>query len=386
MTVYKRGNVYWSYFYIDGVRYQASTGTGHRRQAETIDQKLKQEATLRRHQIEVVQFNPNFTFGELAARFIANAGPKPFHLDRLNHLLPYFADVPVLRITKAMFRDYLAERRAERTKITDATLNRDAAVLRRILYWGVDEGLLTINPLARLRLPRERRVRRSVLSVGDEEKLLAAAPKHLAPMILAALYAGLRRGEVLNQLWEDIDLDRGILSVTRSKTLGGEGREIPIGGKLLEALLPLRKSSGLVFTYNGHGIGSYKTAWNRLVKTTLSRHVLFHELRHTFNTRLMEAGVIQDVRRALMGHSSGKDVNAIYTHVELPMKREAIRKLEVWLEVERTKPHEQSEGEPHGKREPETTDNRRPDPACPQGLPRSGEERRVEAPGGDQAP
>jgi hypothetical protein len=42
----------------------------------------------------------------------------------------------------------------------------------------------------------------------------------------------------------------------------------------------------------------------------------------------MEAGVMQEVRKALMGHSSGEDVNSIYTHVELPIKREAIRKLD----------------------------------------------------------
>jgi hypothetical protein len=45
----------------------------------------------------------------------------------------------------------------------------------------------------------------------------------------------------------------------------------------------------------------------------------------------MEAGVMQEIRKALMGHSSGEDMNSIYTHVELPAKREAIRKLEQWI-------------------------------------------------------
>ena len=40
---------------------------------------------------------------------------------------------------------------------------------------------------------------------------------------------------------------------------------------------------------------------------------------------------MQEIRKALMGHSSGEDVHAIYTHVELPAKREAIRKLEAWV-------------------------------------------------------
>jgi integrase len=384
VTVYRRGNIFWSYFYVDGVRHQSSTGTGNRRQAEAIDQKLKHEANLRRHQIDVILFNPNMTFGELAARFIANAGPKPFHLDRLNHLLPYFADIPLVRITKGLVREYRAERLARRT-ITDATLNRDAAVLRHILYWAVDEGLLITNPLARLRLPHERRVKRSVLSLADEQKLVGQAPKHLKPMILAALYAGLRRGEVLNQRWEDIDFDRNLLAVTRSKTPQGESREIPLAGCLLESLLPLRQPMGLVFTYKSRGITDYKTAWNHAVKTSLARHFLFHELRHTFNTRLMEAGVIQDVRRALMGHSPGKDVNSIYTHVELPVKREAIRKLEAWITLQRTTPRART-GENHHDGEPERMHPRAVHSDGPHGLSAAGGERGEETQGRGRVP
>jgi hypothetical protein len=55
----------------------------------------------------------------------------------------------------------------------------------------------------------------------------------------------------------------------------------------------------------------------------------------------MEAGVMQEVRKALMGHSSGEDVNSIYTHVELPAKREAIRKLEVWVATQNNQPKPQ---------------------------------------------
>ena len=365
MTLYKRGNIFWSYFYIDGVRHQQSTGTGSRLQAEAIDRKLKTDANLRRHQLEFVDIDPTMTFGAVAARFLANTGPKHFHIDRLKRLLPYFADIPVVSITKGMVRDYRQERSAQKV-ITEATLNRDAAVLRHILFWAVDEGLLLVNPLARLRLLRERRVKRSVLSVPEEKLLLEAAPLHLRRMIVAALYAGLRRGEVLHELWEDIDFDRRLLSVTRSKTPEGEAREIPLAGKLLEVLLPIRQPHGIVFTYRGNAMADYKTAWNHLVKRTLSRHFRFHELRHTFNTRLMEAGVMQEVRKALMGHSSGKEVNAIYTHVELPVTREAIRKLEAWLELQRHNQQPKTQGEPND--ETESIDRRQPDRSDARGL------------------
>src|ERR1700723_912622 len=185
MTIDGRGRFYWSYFYIWGVRHHASTGTANRKLPETVGRKLKEQANLRRHQIELVEFDPAMTFGSLAARFIANAGPKPFHIDRLKHILPCFADVPLVGITKGMVREYRVERRERRPSITDATLNRDAAVLRHLLYWAVDEGLLLTNPLSRLRLERERRVKRSVLTIAEEDKILQAAPLHLRRMIVA---------------------------------------------------------------------------------------------------------------------------------------------------------------------------------------------------------
>ena len=74
-----------------------------------------------------------------------------------------------------------------------------------------------------------------------------------------------------------------------------------------------------------------KRSWKTALKNANLRHVRFHDLRHTFNTRLMEAGVLQEVRMALMGHSPGSKVHATYTHIELPVKREAIRKLEQWV-------------------------------------------------------
>jgi len=73
-----------------------------------------------------------------------------------------------------------------------------------------------------------------------------------------------------------------------------------------------------------------KSAWKSAIRRAGIRYTRFHDLRHAFNCRLLEAGVMQEVRKALMGHSSGEDVHSIYTHVELPMKREAIRKLETW--------------------------------------------------------
>ena len=88
----------------------------------------------------------------------------------------------------------------------------------------------------------------------------------------------------------------------------------------------------MVFTFKDHQFRIIKTTWRSTLKRAKLRHIRFHDLRHSFNTRLLDAGVMQEVRMALMGHSSGKSVHSVYTHVELPAKREAIRRLEAWVE------------------------------------------------------
>ena len=94
MSLFKRGDVWWSYFYVDGVRHQSSTGTSNHRRAETIEAKLKEEVNNRRFQI--VDVDPNMTFGELAARFISSGSARPHHNYHLKFLLPFFSDLPVL--------------------------------------------------------------------------------------------------------------------------------------------------------------------------------------------------------------------------------------------------------------------------------------------------
>lgn len=238
------------------------------------------------------------------------------------------------RITKSVADEYRRQRHSGKS-IKDATVNRDLGVLRHLLYWAVDEHLIAVNPLARLKMARERRTRRQVLSVAEEHLLLGSAKGHLYTMLVAALDTGMRRGELTSQRWEDVDFAQKVLFVTHSKTPEGESREIPLSSRLFKLLSAKRQTEGLVVKFRDRPVRIIKTTWKTVLRNAGVRHVRFHDLRHTFNTRLMEAGVMQEVRMALMGHSTGSRVHATYTHIELPVKREAIRKLERWVEDQR---------------------------------------------------
>ncbi len=331
MALFKRGNIWYAYVSIDGARHHKSTGTSNRRQAEAILRQFHDELNERRHRLP--NLKPDMTFGELAALFIGSGMGTPYSLDRLNHLLPFFADMPIRDITTSAVRKYRQERHSQKT-IKESTVNRDLSVLRRVIYWGVEESYLAANPLGRLRMERERRTKRPVMSVREEQLLIKASPEHLQRITLCALHTGMRKGEILQQKWDDIDFDNRILHVTHSKTPEGESREIPLTNRLHEILLANRKKHGPVFTYQGDAIRIIKTTWASSLRRSGLRHFRFHDLRHTANTRMMLAGVLQEVRREILGHSSqrSRDVNDRYTQIELPEKREAIRKLEVWLE------------------------------------------------------
>jgi integrase len=332
VSLYKRGSIWWSALYVDGLRYQVSTHSRNRRLAERIEQRLREQIVARLFQI--VEIDPHVRFAELAKRFTSSAEARPFHRERLKRLLPYFGDSRVVLLVKSRLDAY------RRTRITcdlvvDATVNRDLSVLRRILNWAVDERFIPASPLGRLRLPPERSQPRPVMSPVEEDALLASAPIELQPLVIAALDTGMRRGELLGQRWEHVDLSRAVLFVSHSKTAAGEGREIPLTRRLYEILSASRPADGIVF--RRLSVASLATAWRAALRRAQLRHFRFHDLRHTFNTRLLEAGVISDVRMALMGHVSGQKVHARYTHVNVAVKREAIARLEEWVKQQNRK-------------------------------------------------
>ena len=332
MSLYKRGGVYWSYVWKNGIRYAKSTGTDKIRAAQDFDRKHKIELDMKANRPEGL--DPEMKFEELFARFLADGEVKQFHVERSKSFLPYFAEIPIGEITKNEIIRYRKERHKQK-KLTETTLNRDVEVIRHVLFWAVEERILPANPLARSRLPRARRIKRPILSIAEEELLLKAAAPHLKAISIAALDTGMRRGELLSQRWEDVDFFRKLLTVTKSKTAEGESRELPLTNRLFQFFSANRKAKGPIFTFGDEPIKGIKTAWRTAIKKSGIRHFRFKDLRTTFNSRLIEAGVIKDVRMELMGHSRNEDTNDLYSQIELPLLREAIAKLEAWAETHR---------------------------------------------------
>lgn len=331
MSLYKRNSIWWHSTFVKGKRVCESTGTSNRRAAERIANARREELNNQRNRLPHI--NPEITVGAVAARFIAEGLATPYYLDRFKHILPYFSEMPIWDLNQSVLRKYRQERYAANPSLKPATVNRDLATLRRLCNWAAEEGLIPANPLGRLRMERERRTKRPVMSVREENILLAHAPLHLQRIIRCALDTGMRRGEILGQRWEDVDLDNRILHVSRSKTPEGESRIVPLTNRVYDMLRSFHKQSGIVFTYDNNPIKIVKTTWAASLRRSGLRHFRFHDLRHTANSRLMLAGVMQEIRREIVGHSSqhSRDVNDRYTQIGLAELKDAIGKLEIWL-------------------------------------------------------
>lgn len=206
------------------------------------------------------------------------------------------------------------------------------AVLARVLSWGLNRGLVLLNPLERPgRLYRANRNER-IWTVDDEAAFLRAAPKHLQLALVLALWTGQRQGDLLRLTWSDYDGDW--IRVRQQKT--GARLSIPVGRPLKEALDEARKSttsvtvlattSGSSWTESG-----FRASWRKACEKAKVVGVTFHDLRGTAVTRLALAGCSVPEIATITGHSL-RDVGSIldshYLARDPAMAQSAIKKLE----------------------------------------------------------
>ena len=239
-------------------------------------------------------------------------------------------------------------------ELSDHSVKQVNAVLRKALKDAVKEGSILYNPIDRvLKQPTAKPREMDKLS-STEVKDLLAINDEWAPLFALLTGTGLRIGEALGMLWDNIDLEVGSLKVTRSlQRVAGVGlifnepktessrRTIPIGSSVVERLKAHRvsqaehrlklggnwKNQGLVFP-NGWGSPmeasrAYRALQRTLPKAGIDRHIRVHDLRHTAASLMIENGVPPKVVQAILGHSSYTTTMDIYVHTNPEMLRSA---------------------------------------------------------------
>ena len=146
-----------------------------------------------------------------------------------------------------------------------------------------------------------------ILSEEEETRLLEAVKlstksQHLEPIIITALNTGMRKGEILNLKWSNVDFKTGHILVGGTKN--GGMRKIPMNDKLTLTLERGKKVSRgeFVFSENGRPYLDVKRGWWTALRKAGIENFRFHDLRHTFGSRLGMKGVDIRTIQELMGH------------------------------------------------------------------------------------
>ena len=209
-----------------------------------------------------------------------------------------------------------------------ATVVRYLATLSHILSFVVDEWeWLEVNPMRKVRKPRQPRGRTRYLSLDERDRLLiacrASRSRSLYPATVLALATGMRRGEFLSLRWSHVDLDRG--TVTLETTKNDEPRQVPVVAQGLEVLTQWAERPHDQHDYvfpgrSGNRLTDFHHAWKTALKKAGITDFRFHDLRHTTASYLAMNGASVLEIGEILGHKSTQ-MTKRYAHVSTAHSR-----------------------------------------------------------------
>lgn len=210
-----------------------------------------------------------------------------------------------------------------------ATINRDVTAIKSVLSVAVKLDMLQVHPLKNLSLLKVKSRAPRYLSAKELERLYAAMEKtdgHIVPLTIMALNTGLRRGELFNLQFKDVDFKCKQLIVTESKS--GEIRHIPLNPKAIQVMRDQRDKhkEGYVFPGEYGRLVDIKRPWRNLMAAADIQNFRFHDCRHHFASALVMNGVDLNTVRELLGHAS-LNMTLRYAHLAPEHKAAAVNTL-----------------------------------------------------------
>jgi integrase len=278
------------------------------------------------------------------------------NIDAIESQFADWLNRPLSEITAWKVEKYKAKRLKE-DSVSAATVNRDLVRLKALVAKAVEWEALRENPLATVRRVKgeadaivryltdaeEKALRRALDERDKRAKLrrasgnawrsergrealpsIAGYVDHLQPMVLLSLNTGMRRGELTSITWDDVDARRKVLTIRGGYSKAGKARHIPLNAEALEVLKRYRKQ------HSGEGrifpVHSVKKSWGQLLTKAKISSFRWHDLRHSFASRLVMKGVDLNTVRELLGHSDLK-MTLRYAHLAPEHKAAAVDKL-----------------------------------------------------------
>lgn len=283
------------------------------------------------------------------------------NLDILKRYFSHLYSRPLDKITPWDVQKWRTDKL--KSGLKPATLNRATSTLKALLSKAVEWGVINANPLASLKpLKLDNKGKIRYLSEAEEKRLRAALEAReaehrverkrynqwrevrgyepypsfddvtytdfLKPLVILDINTGMRRGELFSLTWENVDLKRRTLTIEGEEAKSGKTRHIPLNDEAFAVLVAWRNqtdSKGLVFPSpkTGERLDNIKRSWGTLVKDAKLENFRFHDLRHSFASKLVMAGVDLNTVRELLGHGS-IEMTLRYAHLAPEHKAAAV--------------------------------------------------------------
>jgi integrase len=246
--------------------------------------------------------------------------------------------------------------------LSRSTIDRQVRDLKTALSKAAEWGIIENSPLAGMKQGKaDKNGRVRYLSEAEEKQLRAALDgrqakqrierqqynkwrherrmeplplmdgrytDYLEPLVVLAVNTGLRRGELFNLEWADINLKGRLLTVQGGGAKSGQTRHIPLNEEAFGVLVAWRNQAGgnlLVFPspVTSKRLDNINKSWRNLVNAAGVEDFRFHDLRHHFASSLVMAGADLNTVRELLGHAS-LDMTLRYSHLAPEHKAAAV--------------------------------------------------------------
>ncbi len=321
---------------------EAGKAFSYKEQTEQRQQeKLANEEALKQEQLKEMTFS--FLFENYYKPHIKRKDKKStFDREVVLYekwLKPFFGDVKLNLISRISLISMLDK--MEKAHLSNRSKNYAIALTRQVFNFAIKCDLyIGVNPAAKFdELKKEDNRRMRFLSEEDLNNLLEELKKHSYSVYLMALISadcGLRAGEIFKLTWADIDIKERLLFLRDTKN--GNNRHAYMSKRVQEELSKLNQGEGnqlLFSSRDGEQIKHISRTFERAVKTIglnkgitdRKQKIVFHSLRHTYASRLVDKGVSIYEVKELLGHKDIK-MTMRYSHLDKERLRKSVQVLD----------------------------------------------------------
>lgn len=331
MTITERNGKYYCRFQIDGERHHyLCSGATSVKEAKKIEAAFMYK--IQQQQNGVIERElEKMSVARLMTVFLeySETNKKSYATDksRAKVIKKYFGESTQIKdITPKMIEDFkkhLVDNGKSKT-----TANRYYEQLSTAFNMAVNNKYLKINPCKSVKKFPTQNYTVRYLTEEEEERLMKVVPDYLKDIIIIALNTGLRKTNILELKWEQINFDFNFIEVLENK--GNKHIMLPINETLLQLFskTPEADRVGYVFV-NPETKTCYKDikkAWTTALKQAKIENFRFHDLRHTVGTRLAKANIPVNVIKEILAHSDVRTTMR-YVHSTAGAKLDALSKL-----------------------------------------------------------